>query len=288
MDTSRKPDVRRAPRLLTTGDLVGEGFSKRRIRTAVDDGNLLRVRVGAYCTADTDPGCIAAARLHGRLTCVSELRRRGVFVLESGALHVHVPPTSSRLPARSHGQRRHRAALLRIPHPRAVSVEPLDAVLHAVLCQSPRAAVATIDSALHVGLIRLDDLDELFAALPRRHRRLRRLVDGRAESGPESFMRLILRSLGCAFEVQVEIDGVGRVDFLVDGWLIVECDSKAHHSDWQAQVEDRRRDQEAALRGFATYRVLGSDAMWKPDRVRAALAGLLAAVHGRRTVGTRR
>ena len=35
-------------------------------------------------------------------------------------------------------------------------------------------------------------------------------------------MRLMLRGLGCQIEVQVVIPGVGRVDFVVDGWLIVE------------------------------------------------------------------
>jgi very-short-patch-repair endonuclease len=95
-------------------------------------------------------------------------------------------------------------------------------------------------------------------------------------------MRLMLRSLGCVIEVQPEIDGVGRVDFLIDGWLIVECDSKAHHSDWVAQRRDRRRDQAAAARGYTTFRPIAEDIMWAPDRVRAAAVGLLAAPSRRR------
>jgi very-short-patch-repair endonuclease len=39
---------------------------------------------------------------------------------------------------------------------------------------------------------------------------------------------------------------VGRVDFLVEGWLIIECDSKAHHEGWDKQRRDRRRDLAAA------------------------------------------
>ncbi|WP_292688325.1 MULTISPECIES: DUF559 domain-containing protein [unclassified Microbacterium] len=158
-----------------------------------------------------------------------------------------------------------------------MSVETLDALRQSVICQNPRAAIATIDSALHLGVIPHDDLDELFAALPRRHRRLRRLLDSRAESGAESLMRLILRTIGCRFDVQVSIDGVGRVDFLIDGWLIVECDSAAFHSSWEDQKRDRRRDQAAAARGFATYRPIAEDIMWHPDVVRAAVTGLLAA-----------
>lgn len=57
-----------------------------------------------------------------------------------------------------------------------MSVEAFDAVAQAVRCQDPRFAVATLDSVLHHWLLRLDELDELFAALPRRYRRLRGLL----------------------------------------------------------------------------------------------------------------
>ncbi|WP_246140082.1 endonuclease domain-containing protein [Protaetiibacter larvae] len=207
---------------------------------------------------------------------MSELRRLGVFVVQHDQLHVHVVRTAARVRAPKGPHRMHRRALLRVPHPDALSVEPLDAVFDGVLCQAPRAAIATIDSALHLGVLHPDDLEELFAALPRRFRRLRRLIDGRAESGPETLLRLILRSLGCMFEVQVLIRGVGRVDFLVDGWLIVECDSEQFHAGWDAQKADRRRDQAAAAQGFATYRPIAEDIMWHPEAVRAALVGLLA------------
>lgn len=68
----------------------------------------------------------------------------------------------------------------------------------------------------------------------------------------------------------------GRVDFVVDGWLVIECDSKDHHSSWADQKRDRRRDQQAAVRGYATYRPIAEDIMWNPDEVRAAVVGLLA------------
>ncbi|MCY1159280.1 MAG: hypothetical protein MOP51_2305, partial [Citricoccus sp.] len=49
---------------------------------------------------------------------------------------------------------------------------------------------------------------------------------------PESLMRLILCDLGVEFSLKVKIVGVGRVDFVVDGFLIIECDSKAFHQGW--------------------------------------------------------
>lgn len=153
---------------------------------------------------------------------------------------------------------------------------------HAVRCQEPRDALATLDSVLHHRLLTRHQLVVLLGELPRRYAPLLALVDASAESGPETFMRLILRAMGVAFETQVRIDGVGRVDFVVDGWLIVECDSREFHEGWHAQVEDRRRDLAAAVRGFVTIRPLATDIMERPDSVRTALVDVIAALAPRR------
>lgn len=262
-------------------DLRRQGWTDRDLARAVADGRLLRPRSGAYLPAGTHTDAVDACALGGRLACVSALERLGVFVLEHDLLHVHLKEErSTRTLTRP--VRRHWARLRRTPHPRSFSVDAFDAIVQAVRCQPARAALATLDSALYLGVLRRDDLDELFRVLPRRHRVLRRLVDARAESGPETLVRLMLRTLGAAYEVQVDIDGVGRVDFVVDGWLIVECDSKAFHSTWEEQRRDRRRDQAAAALGYSTYRPIAEDIMWSPDLVQAALAGLLAARRPRR------
>lgn len=212
------------------------------------------------------------------MTCVSALALLGVFVLQTDGVHVHVPRTASRLPAADASIRRiHRRRLLRTPHPDALLVEPIDALADAVRCQPPRAAVASIDSALQLGVLRVDELDELFSALPARYRPLRRLVDGRAEAGGESLLRLIARGIGCRIELQVLIVGVGRVDMLLDGWLILECDSRAFHSEWSVQRNDRRRDLEAARQGYLTLRVIAEDVFSRPDAVREAVAALIRA-----------
>lgn len=150
-----------------------------------------------------------------------------------------------------------------------------DLVLQSRLWSS-RAAVATLDSSLRLGVIGEHELGELFRRLPRRYRILRRLIDARAESGPESLVRLMLRRLGCRFDLQVRIAGVGRVDLLVADWLIIECDSEARHGTWEDRKRDLRRDQEAAKLGYVTYYPIAEDVMWHPDDVFAALKGLLA------------
>jgi len=161
--------------------------------------------------------------------------------------------------------------------PRASAVSLTDAVREMARCLPAREVVATVDSLLYLGVMTLGHIREAFAGLPSRCVALLEQVDPRAESGSETFMRLLLRELGACFEVQVVISGVGRVDFLVDGFLIIECDSRAHHEGWAKQRDDRRRDLAAAHRGYVTLRVLAEDLFHNPDRVASAVRSLLVA-----------
>jgi very-short-patch-repair endonuclease len=153
----------------------------------------------------------------------------------------------------------------------------IDALVLSVRCQQPRNAVATLDSALNGGHIRPDELDADFARLPPRFQTLRGLVDGRAQSGPETLVRLLARSLGCRVELQVHFSGVGYVDLLVDGWLVIECDSRAFHGDWAAHAKDRRRDAVLAALGYHTLRLAAAMILSEPEAVVAAIRGLRAA-----------
>ncbi len=275
----------RAHEVLRRADLIDRGMTTHQITAAVRQRQLLRVRRGVYVRSDTPVQVAAAIRVGGRLTCLSLLQMIGIFVHSNTRLHVHVPSDLSR--SRS---RRPESAILHwgrdadSGHDHLVTV--WDAIRQAVLCQHPRASVATFDSLLHHGLIAHADLVRLLDGLPRRYRALIALVDALAESGPETYMRLILRSLGVRFECQVRIDGVGRVDFLVEGWLIIECDSKTFHEGWDKQVEDRAREVAAARLGYVTIRPIASDLLDDRARVRADVAAVLEAF-GRRLAPTR-
>lgn len=266
-----------AIRSQTAYELRSSGMSKRAIARAVANGGTIAVRRGRYIASDVPVDVVRAARVGGRLTCVSALRLMGIFTLTSQALHVHIPPHSARLRIPQEGACRHWSPPIGERPSGAGISHPWDLLAHAIVCQPPAAAVATLDSALHWGLIAPSELDLVFAAVPRKYRVIRDLLDGQAESGPESLMRLILRRLGVKVEVQVRIDGVGRVDLLIDGWLVVECDSDAHHSGPLAHRVDRGRDLALAALGYTTLRPMAADIMWHPDRVIAAVKGLLRA-----------
>jgi very-short-patch-repair endonuclease len=228
------------------------------------------VRKGRYIEPPADERAIDAARLGGRLDCVSLLGAFGVFVQDRHGLHIAVEPGASRLPTGAARHWRHTTSDARL--------EIIEALAQACRCQSVPAAIATLDSAWHLRLVDSAAIDEVFARLPKRYRILRRRLDPRCESGPESLVRLMLWRLGVGYSLQERIRGVGRVDFVVAGRLIVECDSRAFHSDWAQRREDYRRDLAAAAQGFVVLRIVAEDILFRPDDVFLALHGAVSAL----------
>jgi very-short-patch-repair endonuclease len=227
---------------------------------------------------------VQAARYGGRLDCVSLLAALGVFVRVNPAPHLQFTPGTTRLPVRPRGVVAHwRTADVGVD---ALAVDVVGALVQACRCQSPRDAIATLDSAWHQGFIDETDVAEIFRRLPLRFQPLRALLDPRTESGAETLMRLLLIGLGCQVELQVALPGVGRVDLVVDGWLIVECDSRAFHEGWTAQMRDRRRDLAAAALGYTTIRPLAEDIYYRREDILATMKAIVAHARTSRRAGT--
>jgi very-short-patch-repair endonuclease len=277
-----------AQHAVTRAHLTAAGLSRRAIHRAVAAGTLVRVRRDRYMSALSTVATRQAVRVGGRLTCLSLLQLLGVFVFENTRLHVHIARGASRLRSTGVGSGRlqpidqrsevlHWMPLLGVVAADSATVGVLDALAHAVLCQAPRLAVATIDSAVNKKLIRERDLPRLFDALPARFAVLERLVDGRAQSGSETIVRLWVRAIGCLAVPQVWFVGIGFVDLVVDGWLVIECDSKQFHSSWEQQLKDYRRDLALAQRGYVVLRLTAEDILYRPERAQAAIRGVVDA-----------
>ena len=277
---------REVPRSSSYRELRELGWTRIEIDAALVSGLLFHARRDVYLWRGATQRQRDAARIGGRVDCLALLAELGVFVLDPPALHVQVAPRASRLrssadrgtqfaPAsKDSGTRIHwRTSAAERD---ALVVPVVEALAQSFRCQGLRAAIASIDSALHLGLIAAHDLDLLFGLVPERFRKLRGLIDGRAESGPETFARLLARTFGLPLEVQKSIPGVGRVDLVLDGWLVIECDSREFHSSWEAQQADHRRDMALAALGYARIRVTANQLFTQPRILLDAIRGLLA------------
>jgi very-short-patch-repair endonuclease len=100
-------------------------------------------------------------------------------------------------------------------------------------------------------------------------------ADGLSESVPEISARLLFESAGLPFRRQVQVAGVGRVDFLIAGWLIVEVNGFQFHSSRSAWRKDMGRSNIAQTHGYA---VLGyaPEQIWNsPDKVLQEISAVL-------------
>lgn len=257
----------------STESLRARGVGKKHLAELVRFGALVRIRRGRFADSSATADEVEAVRVGGVLGCVSALRRYGVWVSRRSGVHVHLPPNSSRL--RSGGSVRHWCTTV---HPGDLArVSMLDALLVAMICQSLLDAVASVDSALHLGLVRMSDLRA--HCHDARRRRILDLADRRAESGLETLIRVALVILGLRVEIQVVVDGTGRVDILVEGCVVVEADGAAFHSGPRKHV-DYVRDAAATTAGKRALRFDGSQVLGDLPSVVAAVVAAVCQHRG--------
>lgn len=247
--------------MLRRRDLLGLGCTDSGIRGALRRARIIRVRHGWYALAGLPEVVYRAVRLGGALTGGAALETYGVwaprgehpeFRVGAHAARLRLPTDSTRrlaeLPeatrVRWHGPAPAPGGA--VPVWRVSLLEALRDLLHTA---DRFAVISACDSALHHGLISRDELDALFSEGPVRVRGWRRLVDGRAEAGGETEVRLRLLDVGIETEPQFRVPGAGRFDLRVDR-VLLEVDGRAHHDDAESFHRDRQRDLMAAVWGF--------------------------------------
>lgn len=278
MVRSLSEDMARHGYLATRSQLRALGYSDRDVRRAIDDGRLSPIRRRWLAHPGADWRASRAVALGGRLAAASALASHGIWVTRPSGLWIASAPNASRLEPTVAGEHR-----LWVPErfpessDRQWRVSVRDAVAQFVRLGSESDAIASIDSALNKRLLTADDVDEVFETVPRRLRRLRRSVNGKADSGLETLLRLAAEEQGWRVDLQVRIPGVGRVDILIDGWLVIELDGGQWHDDEHSQDEDRRRDAELVLLGYRWHRFRHDQVLNRMpvclEVIRALLAG---------------
>jgi very-short-patch-repair endonuclease len=263
-------------------DLVGAGVTLAELRAAVLDHAVLRFRKGWYTLFELPDSVIQASRVGGMVGCVSAARHHGLWVPDDDArLHVAVPAHASRLRAahdhhvRLSGQAStvvHWVTDWTSPYDQVASVE--ESIRLIASCRGPAIAFVVLESARHKRRI---SSEVSWEGLPRATMSLLASAGDLSASGTESLLVLLFRGAGIAFRQQVYVPGVGFVDFVIGDRLIVEADSKAHHSD---PTVDRRRDAEASAQGYRTLRFMYSQVVHEGGRVlRAVQAAILRGDH---------
>lgn len=277
-------------RIVHRHDLRSAGMTGAQITFAVRSGSLLRVRRDHYARPGTDRHTIEAVCVGGRLACVSAANELGIFAFDARFTHLHVEREGSRLRAPNNrfvrlaeaerdGVELHWGPLLDAADGSEYCVGVRDALAQIIQCQPRNFALAALDTALHVGHIGSADVPDIFAHVPAKYRALRARIDARADAGQETVLRQLILDAGLRCDIQVGIVGVGRVDLLVEGCVVVEADSNQFHKSWSDHIRDRTRDRLLAELGYPSLRVLYQDIMFDPVGVVRAIRSLVSLCH---------
>lgn len=253
--------VRYAGSVTTTAALRKAGFSDRNIRNAVAAGPLVRLRQGVLALPGAGPDLVAAVLANGLLTCGSATDHHRLWRLhEPARLHLLCHHGHAK------GSVLHRETV--VPPLPALPVAGLtDVLLHGLRCLPSVEAAVMVESALLQGTTNLSYLRNY---LPGNRngaaRRVLELVDGTAGSAIEVVARLMFRTEGIFVQTQVDLPGIGIVDFLLEGFLIVELDGATHLEPRQVK-KDRRRNNASTLDGYAVLRYGYADVIHNPQRM---------------------
>lgn len=225
------------------------GIPRHARARAVQSGELVRVKRGWLAQKDADPYLVSAARAGVWLTCVTQARRLGLWVLADEHIHVVAPQGASGI-AVAPGTVVHWAKPVVPRHPDSL-VDPLENVLALVAnCQPHEVALAIWESALNKGLVDLASLARL--DLPPRARALCDEADPFADSGFETIVVPRLKWLRLPLRRQIWIHG-HRVDLLIGDRLVLQIDG-AHHTGAQRD-QDIAHDAALMLLGYHVIRV---------------------------------
>ncbi|PKQ26947.1 MAG: hypothetical protein CVT64_00390 [Actinobacteria bacterium HGW-Actinobacteria-4] len=276
-------------------ELLAAGVSPKQLRVAHAQGRIVRAWAGCYALPDAPRAVLDARILRGEVTCISALDALGLPLLtRSGQTHILLPRDRGfalRDARVSRGVRLHRSArngaTERIAAlPRNLSTPVATSLDVAARCVEPLEHLVLVDAAVNRGLIAPSAI-AAFRVSPRSRREfLATHVDGRSESLLESITRFTLDGAGLTVEPQVRIAGVGRVDLVVEGSLVVELDGRAYHADERAFAEDRRRDRKLAALGYTVLRFTYDDVVKHPERMLAEVLAVLAVIRTGRSATT--
>lgn len=255
------------------------GVPERAVQAAVRAERVYPLSPRGYALLGADPAFVAAASLSGVVSHASAARLHG--------LDLHRPPKLIEVTV-ARGCRQRRAGV----RVHCADLAPQDreqpqpvTSLRRTLCDCGRTmpileAVVMLDSAVRDHNVSIGELRAMAAAAvgpgSAALRRAVAHVDVLAGSALESVLRLLLHLLGADVESQVWISGVGPVDFVVNGWLVLEADGYEFHSSRKDYRKDRRKANRLVEQQFVLLRFSWEDIRLHPAAVLAQIERVLA------------
>lgn len=253
-----------------TLDLQRAGFTERKLAAAIESGLATRLKRGVYAAKGADPDVVAAFRLNARLTCISAARFYGLWLLHKPQdLHLSCGngvPAPAIIDHTSCAHPRH-------PYLPVAGVA--DVLLHALRCRPELESLVLVQSAVSQALL---GPDFLRSRLPgNRNGRARQILDlvlPRADSLLEVLAHTHFRRAGLLVRMHVQLPGVGEVDCLINGFLVIELDGGTHLEGRQVK-KDQYRNNASMRGGFLVLRYYYSDVVHHPEKMVAEVLEVL-------------
>jgi very-short-patch-repair endonuclease len=266
--------------VVATHELLARGHTQMALRTAAGHGAITRVRKGWYSLPALSPDEQAAARVGGRLACISAAVSLGLWVpRHKPVLHVSVSANACQLRDRRDFRQRLADQIARDVEVHWTDVQQsgsrtvvgaIEALAQICACADAEFAYVVCESALYQERVSRTDFLLLLTRLPSRLGHVLRTCASKSESGTESMFAFRMRESGIAFRQQVWI-GPDRVDFVIGERLVVEIDSLEFHD----PTVDCLRDCRLSIGGYRVLRFMYSQIV---DAWPSVLASVLAAM----------
>lgn len=232
--------------VMRASELLARGYSAHALRSALAAETVIRPQRGWIALPGADPELLFAVRQGAILSCLAVAKREGLWVREYRP-HFAVRTRGSNVDTGSlvlHWGR---------PVRRRELFAALDSIENALnfvaRCQPQEEALAIWESALRKGLVTRASLSRYpYVGVARE---LLEAATPFSDSGVESYVMRRLRALGLRVVAQAYIGG-HRVDFLIEGWLVLQIDGGTHVG--EQRDEDNRLDAVLHNQGYHTIR----------------------------------
>lgn len=274
-------------------DALRVGVSTNELTRMVRRKEVVRVRRGAYVVADVYWGTASFDRYALRTRAVLRSRKQGERASHQSALALHRVATFGAredavvLESRDVSRTRTHSGLVTVPWSGGQTsafgafhcVSAATACVQVALASGFIAGVCAMDSAIFRERSTQKSLADAIAALPTRAKstaqRALDAVDPLAESVGETRTRIILLDAGFSVRSQVKIAEagalIGRVDFLVDGCVVVEFDGLLKYGGDRGQsalVAEKAREERLTRIGYEVVRIVWAELDDPADIVR--------------------